>query len=154
MGILMIMKRIGLFLLWIAATSIALGAKPGTVDDLAGRVFAVEDHWAGQELSFKKEGDSLVAIWRILGSGLPVISERSYPVKIMSRSQCRFSLELNGHSSEVKLNVDPDGKAKAYLDGIRIYVSERVPNKPAPANRSQPVGSETNRASAAAGSGR
>ena len=76
-----------------------------------------------------RKGEALVAVWRRLGSGIPVISEIEYPVALRSQRQCVFQLERDQKRYELKISLTDEGPPRAYLDGIRIYFEEISPTR-------------------------
>lgn len=92
---------------------------------LAGREFLFLDDWAGQDLAFKKQNDTLVAVWRIRGSGIPIISEVEYPVQFLSRSQIVLEVVLSDKSNgRIKVEIRDGPEIRAYLNGVRIPLEE------------------------------
>ncbi len=122
------MNRSAIFVFWLAMFVPTFASDKRTVLSLVGREFRIEDHWTGQEVAFRMKGREIVAVWRILGSGRPVLSETECSVEVKSPRQCVFFLQRDGKRYEVKLAFSDDGPVRAYLDGIRIYLVEKEPN--------------------------
>lgn len=122
----------------IVAISGRAADKP-TIQSLVGREFSIHDDWAGQELAFRTKGESICAVWRILGSGVPVVSEVECPVEVKSPSQCVFEVQLRDKSrSKVKVELGEKSEVRAYLNGVRIEIEEKKPNKITGANAGGP----------------
>jgi|CXWL01.1.fsa_nt_gi hypothetical protein len=106
------------------------GADRPTLQSLVGREFLILDDWAGQALAFKNKGDSIYAVWRILGSGVPVLSEAEYPVEMKSPFQCVFEVQLRDKSrSMVKVGIGEASEVRVFLNGVRIMLQEKQPNQ-------------------------
>lgn len=119
------MKPSLLLLVWSLAALSSLAADRSPLPPLAGRTFSIQDDWAGQELAFIRAGDTLRAVWRVLGSGVPVISEVEYPLEIVSPRQCAFSARLRGEvTRKVKVVIGERGEVLLYIDGLRIHAEE------------------------------
>lgn len=113
---------VGLF----AVTGRCSVAQPDAAS-LAGREFSVEDDWAGQELAFQKKGEALVAVWRVLGSGRPVLLEVECPVEIKSSRCVEFDLRLRDKSrGRVKVLLGEHAEVRAFLNGIRILLEVKT----------------------------
>lgn len=96
-----------------------------TIQSLTGREFHIQDDWAGQELAFKKKDDTLVAVWRIRGSGVPIISEIEYPVQFLSRTQVVVDVILsNKIPGRMKVEIRNGPEIRAYLNGVRLPIEE------------------------------
>lgn len=121
------MKRFIVIVLWFALLMPAYAANPHTVENLVEREFRIEDHWTGHELAFRRQGAAIIAVWRTLGSGIPVTSEAQYAVTMRSQRQCVFHLERDRKRYEVKVSLTDEGQVRAYLDGFRIYLEEISP---------------------------
>ena len=119
----------------IVAFSGRAGDKP-TIQSLVGREFSIHDDWAGQELAFRSKGESIYAVWRILGSGVPVASEVECPVEVKSPRQCVFEVQLRDKSrSKVKVEQGERSEVRVYLNGIRIEIDEKKLNHAAEPTR-------------------
>lgn len=123
------MKRLLFCIPFLLVPLLASAANYVTIDDLVGHEFSIEDHWAGQELAFVRQDGAIKAVWRILGSGVPVVSQRSCTVEKRSERQCVFFLDPEKKHAEVKISLNDAGEVKAFLDGIRIYITEKKPNQ-------------------------
>lgn len=119
------MKALTFLTLLLALSSDSFADDRPTIHSLAGREFRIEDDSAGQELAFRKSGESLVAIWRILGSGIRVISETESPVELRSPWQIVFEVGLRNQTpGTIKVGIYPGGETRAYLNGVRIPLEE------------------------------
>lgn len=127
------MKATALIALGLSIPVWACAADSPAIESLIDREFVIHDDWAGQELAFKREGQSLHAIWRVLGSGRPVISETAYPVEIASPRRCVFDAQLRGqHSGHLKVELGDNGEVKIYLNGVKISSEEKRTPKTMP----------------------
>jgi hypothetical protein len=88
------MKKLLLVIVCVLIAVSVFAADQPTIQSLVGREFSIYDDWAGQELAFRGKEKSIVAVWRVLGSGRPVLSEIEYPVEIKSAHQCVFKVQL------------------------------------------------------------
>jgi hypothetical protein len=123
------MKALSLTALCLIAMIPGRAAEPPTIQSLIGRKFAIHDDWAGQELTFRRRGNSIRAVWRILGSGVPVVSEVESPVKINSERQCEFQVRLRDENrSKVKVELWNRSDVRIYLNGVRVDCEERRTN--------------------------
>src|SRR5688572_12662619 len=114
------MKMLSLLALWLLVAVAGYGDDRPTIQSLVGRNFYIEDDSTGQELAFRQKGESLVAVWRILGSGRPVISEVEYPVEVRSAWQVRFEVELNDKSrAKIKVGITSPSEIRIHLNGVR-----------------------------------
>lgn len=122
--------RVALLLtIWLITVVSGRAVDDPTIQSLVGREFSIHDDWAGQELAFRSKGNSICAIWRILGSGAPVVSEVEYPVEVKSQWQCVFEVLLRDKSrSKVKVELGERAEVRAYLNGVRIEIEEKKPN--------------------------
>jgi hypothetical protein len=124
------MKVLSLLALWLLVAVAGYGEDRPTIHSLVGREFHIEDDSTGQELAFRKKGESLVAVWRILGSGRPVISEIEYPVEVRSAWQIRFEVELKDRSrANIKVGITSPTEISIYLNGVRIPTREHPPRQ-------------------------
>jgi hypothetical protein len=116
--------------LWLLGLIPGYAAGQPNLQSLIGREFVIHDDWAGQELAFRLKGESICAVWRILGSGRPVLSEAEYPVEVTGPNQCVFETQLRDKSrSRVKVEIGANSEVRAYVNGIRISLDDKKPNK-------------------------
>jgi hypothetical protein len=124
------MRSLFLLALWSIALISAVAGEELAFESLVGREFAVDDDWAGQELAFVRKGDSILAVWRVLGSGRPVLSEVESPIEAKSPRQCVFAVQLrDGSRSKVKIEISDRSEVQAYLNGVKFPLKEKNPNK-------------------------
>ena len=125
------MKAIPAFVFWLLAATFGYSAERPTIESLVGREFAIRDDWAGQELTFRRKEESIVAVWRILGSGVHVLSEVEIPIRMMSAYQCTFVVHLRDETRvRLKVGIGEKSEIQAFLNGIRIHLEEMKPNQP------------------------
>ena len=124
------------FALLLALIANAAVADQPRLESLVGREFLVEDDWAGQSFTLQRNGESLQAVWRVLGSGRPVVSEKVYPVEMQGDRMGKFRVLLGSamtdpraHPAEITILLPVDAPMKVYLNGVRIVVEERAPQK-------------------------
>jgi hypothetical protein len=126
----------------VLSSSRAADDRP-TINSLAGHYFRIEDDGPNQELTFRLKGDSLVAVWRILGSGVPVISEVEYPVDLPSKWQARSEAKLrDGSTGKLKVSLYGAKDIRIFLNGVQV-ISEEIswtePHLPASPPQPQPI---------------
>jgi len=122
------MRTLLLAALSIVAVVSARAAIEPTIESLVGREFTVRDDWAGQELAFVRKSGAILAVWRVLGSGRPVLSEVEYPIEAKSPRQCVFEVQLrDGSRSKVKIELGDRSEVHAFLNGIRFQIEEKKP---------------------------
>lgn len=88
------MNKLQLLVVCFLALVAGLAAAESSIQSLVGREFRIQDDWAGQELAFRKKSESICVVWRILGSGRPILSEIEIPVEAKSPRQCVFDVQL------------------------------------------------------------
>jgi len=125
------MRALLLLAFSLTAAVFVPAAEEPAIQSLIGREFIVHDDWAGQELSFVSKGGSILAVWRILGSGRPVLSEVEYPIETKGSRQCVFEVQLrDGSRGKVKIELGDASELRAYLNGIRFQIEEKKPAQP------------------------
>lgn len=93
---------------------------------MVGCEFRIQDDWAGQELAFRKKSGSICAVWRILGSGRPILSEIEIPVEAKSPRQRVFDVHLrDGVRTKVKVQIGDGEEILTFLNGVRIRLDEK-----------------------------
>lgn len=120
------MKPLVALLACLLVTISGFAATESPIDSLVGRGFSIEDDWAGQEVAFLRKEGGLVAAWRILGSGRPVVSEKEYPVEVKGPTLGAFSLDRAGKHYDVKIDLSQK-EVRLYVDGFRIHLKEQLP---------------------------
>jgi hypothetical protein len=106
-------------------TQLAYGQAP--ISSLVGREFSVHDDFAGQELAFKARGSSTCAIWRVLGSGRPVLSEVEYPLELKNENQGVFNVQLRDKSwGRMKIEIRGRSDVRLFLNGLGISITEKL----------------------------
>jgi hypothetical protein len=116
------MKNTHIFILitLLIAFSLKADERP-TINSLIGQEFIIEDTWTGQSFTLKKKEKDLIIVWKVFGSGVPIVSEKEYPVKIKSDWQFRFHTGSGENINNFQVSILDKGKVKVYLNGIRIY---------------------------------
>lgn len=93
-----------------------------TIDSLLGKKIWIEDAFAGQSFTLRKEKKNYFVEWIRHGSGVTVIRSQKCKVQLDSNYQFRFRLD---HPEEFKnqfmVSVHAIDEIKVYLNGIRIY---------------------------------
>jgi hypothetical protein len=97
---------------FLAVLFIGCGSNRVT-EDLIGKTITLEYGIAGNELSVTRIGNEYRGVRRILGSGVPVIQELTYSIRIIDGN----TIEFDGLLTE--LSVDNEGR-NAPDERIRI----------------------------------
>jgi len=122
--------RIPLLSIFLVIVSVAFSADPRpTIRSIAGREYIVEDHWAGQSFTIVEKGDGLEMVWKIFGSGVPVVSESRIPIIIKNEWQIRAKPTDTDCPREIKVEIGDQGEVRVFIDGIRIYIFDGTPSK-------------------------
>lgn len=95
-----------------------------TIDSLLGKKIWIEDAFAGQSFTLRKEKKNYFVEWIRHGAGVPEIRTNQCKVRLDSKYQFRFALthpeEKNG---EFMVSISNGGIIKVYHNGIRIYAN-------------------------------
>ncbi len=124
------MKRILIFIVMIFLNGVLFSAEENLVKSILNKEIIISDNWAGQSMTLIKEQNDYFIIRKIFGSGVPVVSEMRYKVKIESTSQLRFSeLIVNEEDSNYAkvqeqfiMQISQNNTVKLFLNGLEVVV--------------------------------
>jgi len=106
----------------------AQDARPKITDYINKEIY-VEDSFAGQSFTLKKENNNYYILRNYLGSGIPVIGSRKYKVRFESKYQIEFS-ELFEQTKDDTIispiehfNLSVEEKDLGlYLNGLKLTI--------------------------------
>ena len=121
------MKKFKAYIITLIILCISITLKADerpTIHSLIGKEFIIEDTWAGQSFTLQEKNDKLSVIWKIFGSGVPVVSETEYPVTKKSDWQYVFHVPNGTSKNEIKVSIHDEKITKVYINNIRIYAKK------------------------------
>lgn len=82
----------------------------------------IEDTFAGQSFTLKKEDNEFIMVRKIFGSGRPIVAEIIYDVKFESDYQLTFSKSDDNSKliEEFLLIVNEENALNLYLNGLKL----------------------------------
>jgi hypothetical protein len=122
------MKRLISLALFVWCAAMLHADDRPKIDALLNREILIQDGWAGQSVTLKKDSAGYFVIRTYFGSGLPVVGTVRYKVKVLSPYQVRFSEIEDGtgigqggeKQEEFVLSIAGESDFELFLNGLRV----------------------------------
>lgn len=87
-----------------------------TIYDLVDKELLIDDGFAGQSITIKNINDSHFVCHTVFGSGVPVISEKIYPVVEVSEKKAKFIIS----SDHYVLFIEQNGTLAIFKNKVAL----------------------------------